>query len=54
MLTEPQNPLPNGANNDEDIANTFADFFQSKSKKIHEIFVGTEASNSESNASLHQ
>ena len=59
MGTEPQNPLPKDANNDEDLANSFADFFQSKTKKIHEMFVGTEAYNSERNgtpnyASLHQ
>ena len=47
--TEPQNPLPNDVNNDEDLANSFADFFQSKIEKIHEMFIGTEAYNSESN-----
>ena len=49
MGTKPQNPLPNDANNDEDLANSFADFFQSKIEKIHEIFVAIEAYNSESN-----
>ena len=46
--TEPQNPLPNNSNNDEDLANSFADFFQSKFEKICEMFVGTEAYNPES------
>ena len=46
--TKPQNPLPNDSNNDEDLANSFADFFQSKIEKIHEMFVGTEAYNPES------
>ena len=46
--TEPQNPLPSDANNDEDLANNFAVFFQSKIEKIHEMFVGTEAYNPES------
>ena len=46
--TEPQNPLPNDANNDEDLANSFADFFHSKIERIHEMFDGTETQNSES------
>ena len=41
--TELQNPLPNDANNDDDLANSYADFFQSKIEKICEMFVGTEA-----------
>ena len=52
MGTEPQNPLPNNANNDEDIANSFADSFHSKIEKIHEMFDGTETWNSESNGIL--
>ena len=47
--TEPQNPLPNDANNDEDLANSFADFFHSKIEKICEMFDGTETWKSESN-----
>ena len=47
--TEPQNLLPNDANNDKDLTNSFADFFQSKIEKIHEMFVGTEAYISENN-----
>ena len=46
MGTEPQNPLPNDANNDEDLANSFADFFHSKIEKIYEMFDGTETGNS--------
>ena len=46
MGTEPQNPLPNDANNDEDLVNSFADFFQSKIEKICEMFVGIETYNS--------
>ena len=49
MGAEPQNPLPNDANNDEVLANSFTDFFQSKVEKICEMFVGTEVYNSESN-----
>ena len=49
MGTELQNPLPNDANNDEDFANSFADFFHSKIERIHEMFDGTEIWNSESN-----
>ena len=46
--TEPRNPLPDDdANNDKDLANSFADFFQSKIKNIHEVFVGIEAYNPE-------
>ena len=46
--TEPRNPLPDvDANNDKDLANSFADFFQSKIKNIHEMFVGIEAYNPE-------
>ena len=39
MGTEPQNALPNDANNDEDLANSFADFFHSKVEKIYEILL---------------
>ena len=46
--TEPQNPLPNNANNDKDLDNSYADFFQSKIENIHEMFVGTEVYNPES------
>ena len=49
MGTEPHNPVPNDANNDEDLANSFADFFHSKIEKICEMFDGTETWNSESN-----
>ena len=46
--TEPRNPLPDDdANNDKDLANSFADFFQSKIENIHEMFVGIEAYNPE-------
>ena len=41
--TEQQNPLPNDAYNDEDLANSLADFFQSKIEKIYKMFIGTEA-----------
>ena len=46
--TEPHNPLPNDPNNDEDLPNSFTDFFQSKIEMIHEMLVGTEAYNPES------
>ena len=49
MGTEPQNPLPKDANNDEDLAIRFADFFHLKIEMIYEMFDGTEAWNSESN-----
>ena len=46
--TEPRNPLPDDdANNDTDLANSFADFFQSKIKNICEMFIGIEAYNPE-------
>ena len=46
--TEPRNPLPdNDPNNDKDLANSFADFFQSKIENICEMFVGIEAYNPE-------
>ena len=46
--TKPQNPLPNDdSNDDKDMANSFADFFQSKIEKICEMFVGIEAYNPE-------
>ena len=49
--TKPRNPLPDDdSNNDEDLANSFADFFQSKIKNIHEMFVGIEAYNPETNS----
>ena len=48
MGTEPQNPLPgDDSSNDKDLANSFADFFQSKIEKICETFVGIEAYNPE-------
>ena len=53
MGTEPQNPLPNDANNDEEFASSFADFFQ-RLKNIYEMFVAIEAYNSESNGTLKQ
>ena len=34
MGTKPQNPLPNNTKNDEDLTNSFADFFDSKIEKI--------------------
>ena len=49
--TEPRNPLPDDeANNDKDLANSFADFFQSKIENIHEMFVDIEACNPEENS----
>ena len=42
--TEPRNPLPeDDSNNEKDLANSFAEFCQSKIKNIHEMFVGIEA-----------
>ena len=49
--TEPRNPLPDDdSNNDKDLANSFADFFQSKIENICEMFVGIEAYNPETNS----
>ena len=46
--TEPRNPLPDDdSNNDKDLANSFADFFQSKIENICKMFVGMEAYNPE-------
>ena len=47
MGDEPQNPIPNDAKNNEDLANSFTDFFESKIEKICEMIVGTAAYNSE-------
>ena len=45
---EPENPLPeDDSNNNKDLANSFADFFQSKIEKICEMFAGIEAYNPE-------
>ena len=42
--TEPRNPLPDdNSNNDKDLANSFADIFQSKIENICEMFVDIEA-----------
>ena len=50
MGTEPQNQLPEEESNNEDnMANSFADFFQAKIEKIHETFDGIEAYNPEIN-----
>ena len=46
--TEPQNALPNDANSSEDLADSFADFFQSMTEKICKRFVDTETYNLES------
>ena len=45
---EPRNPLPdNDSNNDKDVPNSFADFFQSKINNDCGMFVGIEACNPE-------
>ena len=59
MGTESQNPLPNDVNNDEDVANSFADFFQSMIKMICEIlmalrFIIQKVMILQTYASLHQ